>query len=134
MCSSDLHRHRDRRVDGAGRERVDARADDAAASALPSTPRHRYQREPGGDSLGHRDHPVCRSGSGVADGDGVCDAALPLNEVTRMRIRDAERAWQVYRDAYVEFAKLRWPSVSGDSWLTLLTNERMKQLRNLPLH
>ena len=51
-----------------------------------------------------------------------------------MKIRDAERAWQVYRDAFVEFAKLRWPSVSGDSWLTLLNNERMKQLKNLPLH
>jgi uncharacterized protein YecT (DUF1311 family) len=56
------------------------------------------------------------------------------NREQMMKIRDAERAWQVYRDAFVEFAKLRWPSVSGDSWLTLLNNERMKQLKNLPLH
>jgi len=49
------------------------------------------------------------------------------------RIRDAERAWLAYRDAFVEFARLRWPSISGDSWLTFLTNERMKQLRNLPI-
>jgi uncharacterized protein YecT (DUF1311 family) len=51
-----------------------------------------------------------------------------------LRIRDAERAWVVYRDAFVEFAKLRWPSVSGDIWVTFLTAERLKQLRSLPMH
>ncbi len=50
-----------------------------------------------------------------------------------LKIRDAERTWPAYRDAFVEFAKLRWPSVSGDSWLTFLTNERIKQLRSVPL-
>jgi uncharacterized protein YecT (DUF1311 family) len=50
-----------------------------------------------------------------------------------LRMRDAERAWPAYRDAFADFAKLRWPSVSADSWLTFLTNERMKQLKNLPI-
>jgi uncharacterized protein YecT (DUF1311 family) len=40
----------------------------------------------------------------------------------------AERAWLVYRDAFVAFAKLRWPQVSGDSWLTFLTRERIARL------
>jgi uncharacterized protein YecT (DUF1311 family) len=51
----------------------------------------------------------------------------------RVTIRDAERVWLAFRDAFVEFAKLRWPSVSGDSWLTFLDNERMTQLKNLPI-
>jgi uncharacterized protein YecT (DUF1311 family) len=40
----------------------------------------------------------------------------------------AERAWLVYRDAFVAFAKLRWPQVSPDSWLTFLTRERIARL------
>jgi uncharacterized protein YecT (DUF1311 family) len=42
----------------------------------------------------------------------------------------AERAWLVYRDAFVAFAKLRWPQVSADSWLTFLTRERIARLEN----
>ena len=44
--------------------------------------------------------------------------------------RDAERAWLVYRDAFVGFARLHWPDVSADSWLTFLTSERTKRLEN----
>jgi uncharacterized protein YecT (DUF1311 family) len=39
-------------------------------------------------------------------------------------IRDAERAWLKYRDAWVAFAKLRFPSVPSEAWLVLLTNDR----------
>jgi uncharacterized protein YecT (DUF1311 family) len=39
-------------------------------------------------------------------------------------IRDAERAWLTYRDAWVEFAKLRYPTVSSEVWLILLTKVR----------
>ena len=39
-------------------------------------------------------------------------------------IRDAERAWIKYRDAWVTFAKLRYPTVPADAWLVLLTNDR----------
>lgn len=42
----------------------------------------------------------------------------------------AERAWIAFRDAWVAFAALRWPSVSGDSWRTWLTLERTEMLRN----
>lgn len=40
-------------------------------------------------------------------------------------IRDAERAWLKYRDAWVAFARLRYPSVPADAWLVLLTNDRI---------
>ena len=39
-------------------------------------------------------------------------------------IRDAERAWLKYRDSWIAFAKLRYPSVPADAWLVLLTNDR----------
>lgn len=42
---------------------------------------------------------------------------------------NAERDWIVYRDAFVEFAKLRWPQVPADSWLAFLTEERTRRLR-----
>lgn len=39
-------------------------------------------------------------------------------------IRNAERAWLKYRDAWITFAKLRYPSVPPEAWLILLTNDR----------
>ena len=60
--------------------------------------------------------------------------AFQSNRSRMYKLRDAEHAWQEYRDAFVEFAKLRWPSVSEDSWLTLLDKERMEQLRRPPVH
>jgi uncharacterized protein YecT (DUF1311 family) len=43
-------------------------------------------------------------------------------------IRAAERAWLKYRDAWVGFAKLRYPSVSFDAWKALLTTDRIAVL------
>jgi uncharacterized protein YecT (DUF1311 family) len=43
-------------------------------------------------------------------------------------IRDAERAWLKYRDGWVEFARLRYPSVPAEAWLTLLTEDRISVL------
>jgi hypothetical protein len=51
----------------------------------------------------------------------------------RLRMRDAERAWLEYRGAFAAFAILRWPSASGDSWLTYLTSQRLKQLKTLAI-
>jgi uncharacterized protein YecT (DUF1311 family) len=39
-------------------------------------------------------------------------------------VRDAERAWLKYRDAWVAFAKTRYPTVSPEAWLILLTKDR----------
>jgi uncharacterized protein YecT (DUF1311 family) len=46
-------------------------------------------------------------------------------------IRDVERKWLNYRDDWIAFARLRWPQVSSDSWLTLLERERTDQLGNI---
>lgn len=45
------------------------------------------------------------------------------------RIRDTERAWLAYREAWVEFGGLKWPEVSADSWRTWLTQERTAELK-----
>jgi hypothetical protein len=39
-------------------------------------------------------------------------------------IREAERSWLKYRDAWVAFARLRYPAVPAEAWLTLLTKDR----------
>jgi len=44
-------------------------------------------------------------------------------------IRDAERAWLKYRDAWIVFARLHYPKSSADSWLTLLTKDRADVLK-----
>ena len=47
-------------------------------------------------------------------------------------IQAAERAWLTYRDAWISFAKLRYPTVSTDSWLALLTKDRIATLQGGP--
>jgi uncharacterized protein YecT (DUF1311 family) len=44
-------------------------------------------------------------------------------------IRKAERAWLKYRDAWVAFAKRRYPETDANAWLTLLTTNRSASLR-----
>jgi uncharacterized protein YecT (DUF1311 family) len=39
-------------------------------------------------------------------------------------IREAERAWLRYRDLFVAFAQSRYPQISKEGWLTLLTRDR----------
>lgn len=43
-------------------------------------------------------------------------------------IRNAQRAWLKYRDSWVAFARLRYPTVSDQAWLVLLTNDRTSVL------
>lgn len=44
-------------------------------------------------------------------------------------IRNAERAWLKYRDAWVDFARLHYPNVSAEAWLTLLTRDRIATIK-----
>jgi len=48
--------------------------------------------------------------------------------VSRAGIRDAQRAWLRYRDAFLAFARVKWPRVAPDSLATWLTIERTKML------
>jgi uncharacterized protein YecT (DUF1311 family) len=47
-------------------------------------------------------------------------------------IRTAERAWLTYRDAWIAFAKLRYPSVSAEAWLTILSMDRIATIHGGP--
>jgi len=49
--------------------------------------------------------------------------------VTREGIRDAQRAWLRYRDAFLAFAALRYPQVRRDSLAAWLTEQRIVLLR-----
>ena len=55
----------------------------------------------------------------------------PLGTTTPEGIRDAERAWIKYRDAWVTFGAVRWPAVSAVAWRHWATVERERQLREL---
>jgi uncharacterized protein YecT (DUF1311 family) len=44
----------------------------------------------------------------------------------------AQEAWFKYRDAWLAFAKLRYPSLNADSLLALLTRDRIATLRGKP--
>jgi uncharacterized protein YecT (DUF1311 family) len=52
--------------------------------------------------------------------------------VTRDGIRTAQRAWLSYRDAWVVFVKIKYPSVSSDSIRTWLTQKRIAELKAFP--
>jgi uncharacterized protein YecT (DUF1311 family) len=55
------------------------------------------------------------------------DDAVP-GAVTRAGIRGAQRAWLRYRDAFLAFARLKFPSAPGDSLAAWLTDQRTKIL------
>jgi uncharacterized protein YecT (DUF1311 family) len=40
-------------------------------------------------------------------------------------IKTAQRVWLRYREAWVEFGKIKYPSVTADSWRTWLTRQRI---------
>ena len=65
----------------------------------------------------------------------LVDAAAPgtrlPGQVQPEGIRKAERAWIVYRDSWLGFAKLRYPSVAPDAWLALLSRDRVRTMRSL---
>jgi len=49
--------------------------------------------------------------------------------VTPEGIKLAQRAWLAYREAWVQFGSRKYPSVTGDSWRTWLTRERIEMLQ-----
>jgi hypothetical protein len=51
--------------------------------------------------------------------------------VTRQGIREAESAWLVYREAWVNFASVKYPKVPPEAWRAWLTTERLKSLQGL---
>jgi len=50
--------------------------------------------------------------------------------VTKDDIKQTQRQWLQYRDAWVAFGAVRCPAVTADSWKALLTKERIVQLKD----
>jgi hypothetical protein len=51
--------------------------------------------------------------------------------VTPEGVKIAQRAWLRYREAWVKFGHVKYPSVTPESWKTWLTQERVEILKNL---
>jgi uncharacterized protein YecT (DUF1311 family) len=56
---------------------------------------------------------------------------LDLGTVTKEGIRETQRAWLAYRDAWAAFGAARYPGVSADAWKAWATTKRVAQLREL---
>jgi len=52
--------------------------------------------------------------------------------MTKEGVRQTQRMWQAYRDAWVAFAAIHYPALSVDSLKDALTRERTTQLKSLP--
>ena len=51
--------------------------------------------------------------------------------ITRDGIKEAQRAWLKYRDAWMAFGRVHYPAVPGYVWKGMLTDRRNKQLEDL---
>ena len=59
---------------------------------------------------------------------------LPESQFTTVKMADiqaTQRLWLRYRDAWVEFGKLRYPSVPADAWRAYFTQQRTVMLKSL---
>ena len=54
-----------------------------------------------------------------------------LSEVDFNTIKTAQRVWLRYRDAWVRFGAIKYPSVTADSWRTWLTRERIASWKGI---
>jgi uncharacterized protein YecT (DUF1311 family) len=54
------------------------------------------------------------------------------SDLTPEGVKIAQRAWLRYREAWVKFGHVKYPSVTPESWRTWLTQDRVKILKNLP--
>lgn len=50
--------------------------------------------------------------------------------VSKTRMRETQRVWLQFRDAWVAFGHARYPSVPTYAWQALLTERRIKQLKD----
>jgi hypothetical protein len=56
---------------------------------------------------------------------------LNSGSITMAGIRRTELAWIKYRDPWVNFGRVKYPSVPAAAWKTWLTRERIKMLREI---
>jgi hypothetical protein len=58
-------------------------------------------------------------------------ATAQMGTVTADGIRQTERLWIAYRDAWKEFGRVKYPNTKAESWLAWATQQRIDQLRAL---
>jgi len=56
---------------------------------------------------------------------------LDAGTINKKDIKETQRIWLRYRDAWVVFGQMKYPSVSADGWKTWLTQERTQMLKGL---
>lgn len=49
--------------------------------------------------------------------------------ITKVGIKDTQRKWLKYRDAWIKFSELKYPNIPQNVWKTWLTKQRIKQLQ-----
>ncbi len=59
----------------------------------------------------------------------IPDPAEPHGAVTASGVRETERVWIKYRDAWVAFAHVAYPRISDDSVRTYVTRARIEELQ-----
>jgi uncharacterized protein YecT (DUF1311 family) len=60
------------------------------------------------------------------------NSAYEYTTLTPEGVKIAQRAWLRYREAWVKFGHVKYPSVTPESWRTWLTQERVEILKDLP--
>ena len=56
---------------------------------------------------------------------------IGFSTVTPAGVKTAQRTWLRYREAWVKFGQIKYPSVSPESWRTWLTEQRISMLSGL---
>lgn len=72
-----------------------------------------------------------REARAAAQPEAPGDTYTALGTITADGIRDTQRAWLRYRDAWPVFGRQRYPQVASEAWLAYFTRKREAQLREL---
>jgi len=70
-----------------------------------------------------------RKAVAAAEAQKTTDQEFQAENIQPEGIQKAQSAWLKYRDEWVAFAKLHYPSTDSNAWLTLLTKNRAASLR-----
>lgn len=57
--------------------------------------------------------------------------ALSIATLNKEGVKHTQRAWIRYRDAWVHFGQMKYPTISEDSWKAWLTEKRIKMLEEI---
>lgn len=56
---------------------------------------------------------------------------LGFSTITKEAIKETQKAWLKYRDAWVSFGHVKYPSVDAKSWMGFFSDQRVKHLKEL---